>query len=117
MLCLAMFDELVLAVVLDITIRALVRLLVDVSTSMIIAVANGCERFGAVTALVRLLACVNSHVHQQVAALVEGLVAPHAAETGRKWIADIHHNVAVLSASLLYLLHNSVLLLGAHRVI
>lgn len=63
---------------------------------MVIAVANRGKGLTAVVALVRLLTGVDTHVYQQVAPLIEGLVAPHAPEARCIRIADVHHDVATL---------------------
>jgi len=74
------FHKLVLAVVPNLTLVALIGLVVGVAALVIVFVSDGGEGARAVSALVRLLSRVNPHVHQQVAALVEVFLAPHALE-------------------------------------
>jgi len=76
----AVLDELVLAVVADSAGIALVWLLVVVPALVVIAVANGRETAVALleVALVGLLPGVDANVNQQVAPLVEGLLADFA---------------------------------------
>ena len=75
-----MLDELILAIVADIAHVALVRFVVGVAPLVIILVTNRRECPWTVRALVGLLASVDSHVDEQVAAFVEVLLAPHAFE-------------------------------------
>jgi hypothetical protein len=63
MLCLAVFNKLVFPVIADVTLGALIGLLIDMSSGMIIAVANCCKSLGAVAAFVGFLARVDSHVN------------------------------------------------------
>lgn len=90
---LAVLYQLVLPVVSDVTLGALVGLLVDVPSVVVISVANCRESLVALATLVGFFAGVYTHVHEEVAAFVERLVAPHAPETRRVWVADIHHDV------------------------
>lgn len=70
----------VLAVVPNLTLVAFVGLVVRVAALVIVFVTNGGKGARAVPALVRLFARVNSHVDEEVAALVEVFLAPHALE-------------------------------------
>jgi hypothetical protein len=74
-------------------------LFVYVAAIVIIPVADGGKGFLAMVALIRLFAGVNSHVHKQIASLVERLVAPHASKAWRKRIAHVHHDVRIFTSS------------------
>lgn len=70
-----MLYELVLPIVPHTTRITPVRLLVGVSSLVVISVPNCRESLGAVLALVWLFPSVDSHMHQKVAPLVELFVA------------------------------------------
>ena len=63
MLCLAVFNKLIFPIIADVTLGALIGLLIDMSSGMVIAVADCCESLGAVAAFVGFLARVDSHVN------------------------------------------------------
>ena len=63
MLCLAVFNKLIFPVIADVTLGALIGLLIDMPSGMVIAVADCCESLGAVAAFVGFLARVDSHVN------------------------------------------------------
>ena len=67
-------------------------LLVDVSPLVIISVADGCEGFLAVVALVGLLACVDPHMDPKVGALIERLLTPHALEARVLKVSEVPHD-------------------------
>jgi hypothetical protein len=90
-------DELVLAVVPNITLVTLIGpsviqevrndltcsvylLVVGVAALVVVFVANGGEGASAVLAFVRLFPSVDPHVHEQVSPLVEVFLTPHALE-------------------------------------
>ncbi len=78
MLRVKVLDKLILAIVPDITQIALVRLVISVSTLMIILIANGCECAWTEATFVRFLTSVNPHMDKQISSLIEILLAPHA---------------------------------------
>ena len=65
----------VVAVLASLGLCALVRLVFNVPSLVVVTVADRRESLGAELALVRLLSGVNADVHLQVASLVELLVA------------------------------------------
>ena len=73
-------DKLILAVVPYFTQIALVRLVISMSTLVIILIANGCECARTVATFIRFLTSVDPHVHKQISSLIEILLAPHALE-------------------------------------
>jgi len=75
-----MLDKLKLAVVAYSTSIALIVLLIGVATFMIITVANCCELFRTVCALVGLFAGVDSYMHQKITPLIEMFAAVTAFE-------------------------------------
>lgn len=68
---LAVFHELVLAVVAHTACATLVGFLIGVSALMVVAIANGGEALGAVLAFVRFFSCVNAHVYKQVTTFIK----------------------------------------------
>lgn len=110
MLGLHVLDQLVLSVVANIAFRTLIRpatvnlyedlLFIDMPAIMVVAITNRREGLLAVVALVRLLTGVDPHMHEQIAALVERLVAPHASEAGCKRVTDVHSDVRILACPL-----------------
>jgi len=80
MLRLQVLDQLVFAVVALRADVALVGFVVCVTALVVVLVADRGEGPRTELALVWLLASVNAHVHEQVSALVEIFLAPHALE-------------------------------------
>jgi len=69
------FNQLVLSVVFYRADATCIGLFLSMAALVILAVANGGEALLTVLALVRLLACVGSHMHQQVALLRKDFTA------------------------------------------
>ncbi len=78
MLRLCMFDQLIFSVVPDSTEVAAIRLLVCVSSLVIVAIADCCEPFGTVRAGIRLFPCVDSDMNKKVSPLIKLFFAVRA---------------------------------------
>ena len=66
-----MLDKLIFPVITHTTCVTPIRLLVSVSTFMIITVANGSESFTTVFAFVRLFTCMDTDMNKQITSLIE----------------------------------------------
>ena len=73
-----MLDQLVLAIVLYPAIIALVRLVVGVSSDVIVSVPDGCETLVAVTAWVGFFTRVHPHMNYEVTTLIKSLITKRA---------------------------------------
>ena len=74
MLWFCMFDKLILTVITYTACIATVRLLICVSTLVIISITNSSESLTTVLTLVRLFTCVDADMNKQIASLIELLM-------------------------------------------
>jgi hypothetical protein len=78
-----------------------IRLVLDVASLVVIAVANGGEPLGAELTAVGLLSCMNSLVHLQVATLIEFLVADDVFACGQVLPYDLITIKSLLAVSVI----------------
>lgn len=78
-----------------------IRLVLEVASLVVVAVSNGGEPLGAELTAVRLLSCMNSLVHLQVATLIELLVADNIFAGGQVFPYDLITVKSLLAVSVI----------------